>query len=90
MMRLKLEEKEEQTLACFFNALNHPIKRIVEFLPYTTVCDLIHKATRAERQLQEDAKYECSKGFFASRISSASTPPTLKPSFVIRITPVIL
>jgi hypothetical protein len=51
MMRLKLEEKKEQTLARFFNGLNHPIKRIVEFLPYTTVCDLVHKATRAERQL---------------------------------------
>jgi hypothetical protein len=50
MMRLKLEEKQEQTLARFFNGLNHPIKRIVEFLPYTTLWDLVHKATRAERQ----------------------------------------
>jgi hypothetical protein len=68
-------------LARFFNGLNHPIKRIVEFLPYTTVCDLVHKATRAERQLHDDAKYEHTKGFFASRNSSASTPPTHKPSF---------
>jgi hypothetical protein len=45
MMSLKLEEKQEQTLARFFNGLNHPIKRIVEFLPYTTMCDLVHKAT---------------------------------------------
>jgi hypothetical protein len=36
MMRLKLEEKQEQTLARFFNGLNHHIKRIVEFQPYTT------------------------------------------------------
>jgi hypothetical protein len=69
-MRLKLEEKQEQTLACFFNGLNHPIKRIVEFLPYTTLWDFVHKATRAERQLQDDAKYERTKGFFASRNSS--------------------
>jgi hypothetical protein len=81
MMRLKLEDKEEQTLARFFNGLNHPIKHIMEFLPYTIVCDLVHKATRAERQLQDDAKYERTKGFFASRNSSASTPPTHKPSF---------
>jgi hypothetical protein len=81
MMGLKLEEKEEQTLARFFNGLNHPIKRIMEFLPYTTLCDLVHKATRAERQLQNDAKYERTKGFFASRNSSASTPPAHKPSF---------
>jgi hypothetical protein len=81
MMYLKLEEKEEETLARFFNGLNHPIKRIVEFLPYTTVCDLVHKATRAKCQLQDDAKYERTKGFFAYRNSSASTPPTHKPSF---------
>jgi hypothetical protein len=81
MMRLKLEEKEEQTMARFFNGLKYPIKRIVEFLPYSTLWDLVHKATRAERQLQEEAKYERTKGFFASRTSSASTTPTLKPSF---------
>jgi hypothetical protein len=87
MMCLKLEEKQEQTLARFFNGLNHPIKRIVEFLPYTTVCDLIHKATQAEHQLQDDAKYERTKGFFDSRNSSASTPshhlhlcPSLSPN----------
>jgi hypothetical protein len=81
MMRLKLEEKEEQTMARFFNGLNFPIKRIVEFLPYSTLRDLLHKATRAKRQLQEDAKYERTKGFFDSRNSSASTPLTPKPSF---------
>jgi hypothetical protein len=73
MMRLKLEEKQEQTFARFFNGLNHPIKRIVEFLPYTTLCDLVHKATRAERQIQDDAKYERTKGFFTSRNSLEST-----------------
>jgi hypothetical protein len=81
MMRLKLEEKQEQTMARFFNGLNFPIMRIVEFLPYTTLRDLLHKATRAKRQLQEDSKYERTKGFFASRNSSASTLPTPKPSF---------
>jgi hypothetical protein len=81
MMRLKLEEKEEQTMARFFNGLNFPIKRIVEFLPYSTLWDLVHNATRAERQLQEDAKYERTKGFFDSHNSSANTPPTPKPSF---------
>jgi hypothetical protein len=34
MMRIKLDEREEQTMAHFFNGLNFPIKRIVEFLPY--------------------------------------------------------
>jgi hypothetical protein len=81
MMRIKLDERQEQTMACFFNGLNFPIKRIVEFLPYTTLRDLLHKATRAECQLQEDAKYERTKGFFASRNPLASTPTTPKPSF---------
>jgi hypothetical protein len=41
----------------------------------------VHQASRAERQVQEDAKYERNKGFFASRNVSASTPTTPKPSF---------
>jgi hypothetical protein len=51
MMRIKLEERQEQTMAHFFNGLNFHIKRIVEFLPYTTLMDILHKATQAERQL---------------------------------------
>jgi hypothetical protein len=81
MMRIKLDGRQEQTMARFFNGLNFPIKRIVEFLPYTTLRDLLHKATRAERQFQEDAKYERTKGFFTSCNTSASTPTTPKPSF---------
>jgi hypothetical protein len=37
MMCIKLGEREEQTMARFFNGLNFPIKRIVEFLPYATL-----------------------------------------------------
>jgi hypothetical protein len=51
VMRIKLEERQEQTMARFFNGLNFHIKRIVEFLPYTTLRDLLHKVTQAERQL---------------------------------------
>jgi hypothetical protein len=45
MMHIKLEERQEQTMACFFNGLNFHIKCIVEFLPYTTLRDLLQKAT---------------------------------------------
>jgi hypothetical protein len=68
-------------MARFFNGLNFPIKRIVDFLPYTTLWKLVHQASRTERQFQEDAKYERNKGFFASHNASASTPTTPKPSF---------
>jgi DNA-binding SARP family transcriptional activator len=78
MMRLKLEKKEEQTMARFFNGLKFHIKRIIEFLPSSTLWDLVHKATRAEHQLQEEAKHERTKGFFASRTPLASTPTTPK------------
>jgi hypothetical protein len=68
-------------MAHFFNGLNFPIKRIVEFLPYTTLLELVHPASRAEHQVQEDAKFERNKGFFASRNASSSTPTTPKPPF---------
>jgi hypothetical protein len=69
-------------MAHFFDGLKFPIKRIVEFQPYSTLWDLVHKATRAERQIQEEAKYERTKGFFASHTHLASTPMTPKPSFI--------
>jgi hypothetical protein len=81
MMRIKLDKREEQTMARFFNGLNFTIKRIVEFLPCSTLWELVHQASRAEHQVEEDAKYERNKGFFASRNASASTPTTPKPSF---------
>jgi hypothetical protein len=50
VMRAKVEEAEEQTIARFFNGLNFPIRRIVEFLPHNTIVQLVHQATRAERR----------------------------------------
>jgi hypothetical protein len=48
MMRAKIEENEEQRMSRFFNGLTYPIKRIVEFLPYTTLVQLMHHAPKAE------------------------------------------
>jgi hypothetical protein len=36
--------------------LHRNIQRIVEFQPYQSLIDLVHQATKAERQLQHDAK----------------------------------
>ncbi|XP_066316535.1 uncharacterized protein [Miscanthus floridulus] len=56
MIRADVCEDEEQTIACFMAGLHHNIQRIVEFHPYRHLIDLVHQATKAERQLQQDAK----------------------------------
>ncbi|KAK1601257.1 hypothetical protein QYE76_017585 [Lolium multiflorum] len=56
MMSANVDEREEQTMARFLNGLNIPVKRIVEFLPYTNMVELLHQATRAERQMSLPAK----------------------------------
>ncbi|KAK1602540.1 hypothetical protein QYE76_017971 [Lolium multiflorum] len=52
MMSANVDEREEQTMARLLNGLNIPVKRIVEFLPYTNMVELLHQATRAERQVR--------------------------------------
>ncbi|KAK1649312.1 hypothetical protein QYE76_067117 [Lolium multiflorum] len=54
-------------MARFLNGLNIPVKRIVEFLPYTNMVELLHQSTRAERQVREDLTSAKSKSFFATR-----------------------
>ncbi|KAK1602197.1 hypothetical protein QYE76_018181 [Lolium multiflorum] len=66
MMRANIQESEQQTIARFFNGLNYPIKRIVEFQPYSNMVELVHQASKAERQVNEDLKYSKSK-YFASK-----------------------
>ena len=46
MIRANVLEPQEQTMARFFNGLNHPIKKIVEFQPYDTLVVLVHQADR--------------------------------------------
>ncbi|KAK1617009.1 hypothetical protein QYE76_022526 [Lolium multiflorum] len=43
MMSVNVDEREEQTMARFLNGLNIPIKRIVEFLPYTNMVEFFIK-----------------------------------------------
>jgi hypothetical protein len=56
MIRANVYEDEEQTIACFMAGLHRNIQRIVEFQPYQSLIDLVHQATKVERQLQQDAK----------------------------------
>ncbi|KAK1681407.1 hypothetical protein QYE76_042255 [Lolium multiflorum] len=67
MMSANVDEREEQTMARFLNGLNIPVKRIVEFLPYKNMVELLHQATRAERQVREDLASAKTKTFFAAR-----------------------
>ena len=57
MMRANVTDDDEQTMERFLNGLNNPIKKIADFQPYLNLIELVHQATKAERQVQEDFKY---------------------------------
>jgi hypothetical protein len=56
MIRANVYEDEEQTIARFMAGLHRNIQRIVEFQSYQCLIDLVHQATKAERQLEQDSK----------------------------------
>ena len=85
MIRANVTEDDEQTMARFLNGLNHPIKKIADFQPYSNLIELVHQATKAERQVQDDFKYAkySSKTYGFSNNQASTTPPTstsTKPS----------
>ncbi|KAK1617486.1 hypothetical protein QYE76_023003 [Lolium multiflorum] len=80
MMRANIQDSENQTIARFFNGLNYPIKRIVEFQPYSNMVELVHQASKAKRQLKEDIKYSKSKSYFACKFATTDPPTSAKPS----------
>ena len=66
-------------MARFLNGLNHPIRKIADFQPYSNLLELVHQATKAEWQVPEDFKYAkySSKTYGSShQVSSSTTPPT--------------
>ena len=67
-------------MARFLNGLNHPIKKIADFQPYSNLIELVHQATKAERQVQDDFKYakfsSKSNGFSNNQASKTPTPTT--------------
>ena len=83
MIRANVTEDDEQTMARFLNGLNHPIKKIADFQPYSNLIELVHQATKVERQVQDDYKYAkfSSKSYDFSNTQASTTPPTsTKPS----------
>ncbi|KAK1679541.1 hypothetical protein QYE76_040389 [Lolium multiflorum] len=80
MMRANIQESENQTIARFFNGLNYPIKRIVEFQQYSNMVELVHQASKAERQVNEDIKYSKSKQYFASKLATTTSTTSVKPT----------
>src|SRR3954469_13507176 len=70
MIRANVKESDEQTMARFLNGLNYQVKKITNFQPYKTVQELVHQATKAERQVHEDTKYS---KFVSS--NTRGTPP---------------
>lgn len=48
MIRANVKEDDEQTIARSLNGLNHPIKWIADFQPYSNLLELVHQATKAE------------------------------------------
>ena len=70
MIRANFTEDDEQTMAHFLNGLNHPIKKIADFQPYSNLIELVHQATKAERQVQDDFKYDK----YSSMATASPTP----------------
>ena len=65
--------------------MDHPIKKIANFQPYSNLIELVHQATKAELQVQDDFKYakysSKSYGFSNNQASTTPTPSTsTKPS----------
>jgi hypothetical protein len=74
MIRANVYEDEEQTIVRFMAELHRNIRRIVEFQPYHHLIDLVHQATKAERQLQQDGKSGKSLPFGTRTTSGGSKP----------------
>ncbi|WVZ98177.1 hypothetical protein U9M48_043646 [Paspalum notatum var. saurae] len=72
MIRANVYEDEEQTMARFMAGLHRNIQRIVEFQSYRHLIDLVHQATKAERQQQQDAKSSKSLPFGTRTMSGGS------------------
>src|SRR3954469_16071080 len=76
IIRANIEERDEQTMACFLNGLNHPIKRITEFQKYNNMVEIVHIASKAKRPVQEDIQYNKPKTYFTYKQAPTTTPTT--------------
>jgi hypothetical protein len=72
MIRTNVYEDEEQSIARFISGLHRNIQRIVEFQQYRNLIELVHQASKAERQLQQDIKMSRAGPFNVKDATSAS------------------
>src|SRR3954467_15205406 len=81
MIRANVKESEEQTMARFLNGLNYQVNKITNFQPYKTIQELVHQATKAERQVQEDAKYSKFLSTNTRGTTTSTQAPTSHPPY---------
>jgi hypothetical protein len=72
MIRANIYEDEEQSIAHFMYGLHRNIQCIVEFQQYHNLIELVHQASKAQRQLQQDIKMSRAGPFNAKGAASAS------------------
>ena len=56
MIRANIHEDEEQSMARFMYGLNSNVKQVVDLQPCRNMVELVHLASKAEHQLQDDSK----------------------------------
>ncbi|XP_073260728.1 uncharacterized protein [Populus alba] len=79
MIRANVVEDREATMARFFNGLNRDIANVVELQHYVELEDMVHMATKVERQLKRGhARPAFNSG------SSSSWKPNLKREGTVR------
>ena len=69
MIRANVTEDDEQTMARFLNGLNHHIKKIADFQPYSNLIELVHQSTR------RNVKCKMTSNMPSSHPSSTASPP---------------
>ena len=52
MIRAKMEEDDQSTMARFINGLNREIANIIDLQHYVDAEELLHKAIKVEKQLK--------------------------------------
>ena len=70
MIRANVVEDREVTMARFLNGLNRDIAKVVELQHYVELEDMVHMATKVERQLR---KGHARPGFNSGSSSSWKT-----------------
>ena len=66
MIRAKVDENREATMARFLSGLNQEIANAVELQPYVEIEDMVHTAIKIERKLKRRGYSKPSQSFYSS------------------------